>query len=292
MTDRPDPMYRCPNLRGGTENMFCVLACQHGYTVAGEDGYARTYDEDDGILIRVGDVRAVLDVATMSMDFGSGFLDEEQVEALRKVAELLGLDPKVATPHNFVCKYGGDHQWQPMTLLNQTPALQATDAPELLERLRAAKAGDDPVELRAAKEAVQASRTARREENSPWMQPANSPRRPMDICPLCHHTRVAPAVWSSGSGLYTLELVIALQPRYATDDPGPLLDGILTLYEALPDELGEVVIDQRRVAVGNTDDPDDRLTWILWGTDRLALSQPDQPLVTWVSPPPRSPDAG
>lgn len=280
-------MRQCQYMHGGTETMFCTLACKH-YTVTDEDGYARTYDEDEGVLIRVGDIRAVLDVATMSMNFASGFLEEEQVEALRKLAGQLGIDPLLATPHNFVCKYSGTHQWRPMTLYVNVPTLQATDSSELLDRLRNAKAGGDSAELNAAKEAMRADRTARRTENDPWTQPAHTPRRPMDICPLCNHTRPTPAVWSAGSGRYTLELTIVPERRAEyTTDIVPVLDGILTLYQE--SEIGELVIDQRRVNADHPDNPDDRLVWIGWGTDRLALSRPEQPLVTWLSPPGVSP---
>lgn len=266
------------------------------YTVADEDGYARTYDEDEGILIRVGDVRAVLDVATMSMNFASGFLDEEQVEALRKVASQLGMDPLLATPHNFVCKYGGTHQWQPMSLGGTPPALPPTAAQELLERLEAHKKvvledGDRSVEaldaLKAVEMEVHEARQAARESRSPWVQPPHTPRRPLDICPLCHHTRPTPAVWSSGTGPYRLELVIHPE-RPPTDRPP--LDGVLTLYHApsrgQDPNVGELVLDQRRVNPDNPEDPDDRLIWILWATDRVALSEPGQPL-TWISPPGR-----
>lgn len=83
------------------------------YSVTSEDGYERTYDEDEVIEVRKGDLRAVLDVATMSMDFGSGFLDNEQVEALRKMAGIIGIDPMLATPTNFVCTYNATgHQWE------------------------------------------------------------------------------------------------------------------------------------------------------------------------------------
>lgn len=51
-------------------------------------------------------IKIVFDVAVESMDFGSGFLDDEEVEALRKMAVILGLDPAVGTPDNFKCKYG------------------------------------------------------------------------------------------------------------------------------------------------------------------------------------------
>jgi hypothetical protein len=82
------------------------------FSVHDQEDFERTYDEDETVAVRKGDLRAVLDVATMSMDFGSGFLDNEQVEALRKLASIIGLDPIVATPSNFVCQYRGEHQWQ------------------------------------------------------------------------------------------------------------------------------------------------------------------------------------
>lgn len=82
------------------------------YSVRDEPDFEPTYDEDEVIQVRKGDLRAVLDVATMSMNFASGFLDNEQVEALRKAAVILGIDPLVATPDNFVCQYTGRHAWQ------------------------------------------------------------------------------------------------------------------------------------------------------------------------------------
>ena len=78
----------------------------NGYSVEGEDGFARVYEEDETVTIRKGDLRALLDVATGSMDFGSGFLDNEQVEVLRRLAPFLGIDPDVVTPPNFKCAYG------------------------------------------------------------------------------------------------------------------------------------------------------------------------------------------
>lgn len=53
----------------------------------------------------------VFDTAVNSMDFGSGFLDDETVAALRECAIVLGVDPMVATPDNFKCKYGQPHEW-------------------------------------------------------------------------------------------------------------------------------------------------------------------------------------
>lgn len=86
------------------------------YTVENEPEFERVYDEDEMIEVRRGDLRAVLDVATGSLDFGSGFLNEEEVEVLRRLAELLGIDQLLVTPANFTFKYGcqmrGQHDWK------------------------------------------------------------------------------------------------------------------------------------------------------------------------------------
>lgn len=59
-------------------------------------------------------LRIVFDVAVNSMDFTSGSLDDEEVLALRRVAEILGVDPMVGTPDTFKCKYEGIHEvWTP-----------------------------------------------------------------------------------------------------------------------------------------------------------------------------------
>jgi hypothetical protein len=82
------------------------------YSVRDEPDFEPTYDEDEVIEVRKGDLRAILDVASESMDFGSGFLDNEQVEALRKGAEILSFDPLAVTPTNFECQYTGTHEWK------------------------------------------------------------------------------------------------------------------------------------------------------------------------------------
>lgn len=81
------------------------------YTVRDEPDFEPTYDEDEPVTLRKGDLRALLDVATGSMDYGSGFLDNEQVEALRLIAPLLGIHPDTVTPTNFICQYTGTHNW-------------------------------------------------------------------------------------------------------------------------------------------------------------------------------------
>ncbi len=56
---------------------------------------------------------AVFDALVTSMDFGSGFMEDEDVEALRTVAVLLGTDPQEATPYGYRCKYSGTHEPHP-----------------------------------------------------------------------------------------------------------------------------------------------------------------------------------
>lgn len=81
------------------------------YSVHDEPDFARVYDEDAEVAVRRGDLRALLDLATGSMDFGSGFWDNEQVEVARKIAVVLDIDPDVVTPSRFVCQYRGRHEW-------------------------------------------------------------------------------------------------------------------------------------------------------------------------------------
>lgn len=50
-------------------------------------------------------LQKVFDSAVGSMNFNSGFLDDEEVEALRTIAMLLGVDPWIATPPEFKPKY-------------------------------------------------------------------------------------------------------------------------------------------------------------------------------------------
>lgn len=50
-------------------------------------------------------LQKVFDTAVNSMNFGSGFLDDEEVEALRECALALGVDPMNGTPDNFKPKY-------------------------------------------------------------------------------------------------------------------------------------------------------------------------------------------
>lgn len=60
---------------------------------------------DELITIPKLSAQIVFDALVHSMDFGSGFLGTEEVEALRGLAEALGVDPVVATPAEFAKGY-------------------------------------------------------------------------------------------------------------------------------------------------------------------------------------------
>ena len=57
------------------------------------------------ITLATEDAKALFDIAVGSMDFGSGFLDNEEVDILRAFAVKIGLDPMEATPSNFRKSY-------------------------------------------------------------------------------------------------------------------------------------------------------------------------------------------
>ena len=58
-------------------------------------------------------LQVLFDVTIGTNDFASGGLDDEDVAALRSVAEVLGVDPMVATPDTFKCQYGHAHNFHP-----------------------------------------------------------------------------------------------------------------------------------------------------------------------------------
>lgn len=82
-----------------------------GFSVHDQPDFERTYTEDDLLEIRRGDLRALLDLATGSMDFASGFWDNEQTEIARNTATVLGIDPNTVTPRNMLCTYN-PHEWE------------------------------------------------------------------------------------------------------------------------------------------------------------------------------------
>jgi hypothetical protein len=70
----------------------------------------------DTLTIEKRILQIVFDTAVHSLDFGSGFLDDEEVAALREIAVILSVDPAKATPSNFTCKYGLErHETHPTT---------------------------------------------------------------------------------------------------------------------------------------------------------------------------------
>lgn len=66
---------------------------------------------DKKLKVEKKDLQVLFDALVHSMDFGSGFLDDEEVEALRNVAGVLGVDPAVATPEDFLHQF--PHVFQP-----------------------------------------------------------------------------------------------------------------------------------------------------------------------------------
>lgn len=57
-------------------------------------------------------VQIMFDALCASLDFGSGFLDTEEVHALREVAKILGVDPIKATPSSFCDQF--EHVFEPI----------------------------------------------------------------------------------------------------------------------------------------------------------------------------------
>lgn len=79
----------------------------------------------------------LFDALVTSLDFGSGFLDTEEVAALREVAVAIGVDPAKATPDEFQRDYPHVYEGETdrtrvawMTgALEQTSAVSVTGAP-------------------------------------------------------------------------------------------------------------------------------------------------------------------
>lgn len=61
------------------------------------------------------DLKALFDIAVGSLNFGSGFLDSDEVEVLRRIAVLIGVDPMVGTPKEFAKQYPHTYQERPKT---------------------------------------------------------------------------------------------------------------------------------------------------------------------------------
>lgn len=68
---------------------------------------------DEQIAIPKLTAQILFDALTASMDFGSGFLGVEEVEALRGLAVAIGVDPDKSTPGEFAAGY--PHAYRPET---------------------------------------------------------------------------------------------------------------------------------------------------------------------------------
>jgi len=80
----------------------------------------------------------IFDAIVGSMDFGSGFLETDDVTALRALAVAIGVDPNKGTPAEFAAKYPHPYEaatdrqaiaWQ-MSALTQTVAYDAYGHPQ------------------------------------------------------------------------------------------------------------------------------------------------------------------
>lgn len=65
---------------------------------------------DDLTTIKTEKLRALFDLAVGSMDYGSGFLDRDDVEVIVEVARMLGVEKDVSEPGGP--SYDGRKPWQ------------------------------------------------------------------------------------------------------------------------------------------------------------------------------------
>lgn len=64
-------------------------------------------------------IQAAFDLVVNSMDFGSGFLSEEDVIAMRALAVAIGVDPTLATPGSEHAEYGDPCELFPIDVGSQ-----------------------------------------------------------------------------------------------------------------------------------------------------------------------------
>jgi len=92
----------------------------------------------------------VFDALVNSMDFGSGFLETDDVTALRALAVAIGVDPNKGTPSEFAAQYPHPYDgetdrtriaWQ-KGALTQTVAYSVTGAPYTVNVIDDAKMPD------------------------------------------------------------------------------------------------------------------------------------------------------
>lgn len=62
------------------------------------------------VTVPVERLKQLLDISVRSLDWGSGFLDNDDVECLRCLAEHVGCDPMLVTPANFLGHYCTGHE--------------------------------------------------------------------------------------------------------------------------------------------------------------------------------------
>lgn len=61
--------------------------------------------DDEPLTVQRWALAALFDLCVGSMDFGSGFLDKEDVVALRAVAVVLGVDPMTGVPSDYKTEF-------------------------------------------------------------------------------------------------------------------------------------------------------------------------------------------
>lgn len=74
------------------------------------EGPMMTESMPEMITIEKEKVQALFDLVANSMDFGSGFLEKSDVDMLREVATIIGVDVDKATPYDMTRKY--PHLWR------------------------------------------------------------------------------------------------------------------------------------------------------------------------------------
>jgi hypothetical protein len=74
---------------------------------------------DEQVTIPKLTAQILFDALVQSMDFGSGFLDTEEVEALRAMAVVLGVDPAQATPAEFTARYPHTFKAMPEEMISR-----------------------------------------------------------------------------------------------------------------------------------------------------------------------------
>lgn len=107
---------------GSDVTYYCVLDRSHHPATPHRDEHgdwddaheiAPEPEDADGVAVPRKVLQDLFDIVLNSMDFGSGFLEGEQQDAVRAVAVILGVDPTIATQHKDRCAFRGSHAWGP-----------------------------------------------------------------------------------------------------------------------------------------------------------------------------------